>query len=157
METEKDFEELFALFNRYRVRYCIVGAYAVAFHSRPRYTKDLDIFVEPNLRNARRILKALEAFGFGKLALSAEDFSKRNQVIQLGYEPLRIDLLTSIPGVGFEPVWKHRVKGYYGGQSVSFISLADLIKNKRAAKRRQDLADLQLLEQVQAGKRKNRA
>ena len=94
--AEQDFEELLESFNKYGVRYCIVGAYAVAFHARPRYTKDMDILVEPSLENGRKIVEALTAFGVGSLRLQPEDFAVPGKVIQIGYEPLRVDLLTSI-------------------------------------------------------------
>lgn len=146
MKTEKDFEELLKLFNKNKVRYCIVGAYAVAFHARPRYTKDMDIFVEPDADNARRILKSLVAFGFKGLSLKEKDLIQKGNIIQLGYEPVRIDLLTSIDGCDFREVWKNRVTGKYGKNKTFFIGLSDLIKNKKKAARKQDSADISILE-----------
>lgn len=144
--VEKDYEELLRLFNRHRVRYCIVGAFAVAFYAVPRYTKDMDLFVEPNPVNAQKIVKALEEFGFSEVGLKAADFSQKGKTIQLGFEPVRVDLVTAIDGRQFDDVWKRRKKGTYGRQKVYFISLEDLIQNKRASGRAQDQADLKLLQ-----------
>ncbi len=143
--AERDFEELLGLFNRYRVRYCIVGAYAVAFHARPRYTKDMDILVEPSLENGHKIVAALKEFGFGGLKLKPEDFVQPGRFVQLGYEPLRIDLLTSIKGFTFAQVWKHRARGKYGRARASFIGRDELIRNKALSGRRQDQADVEKL------------
>ena len=142
---EKDFKELLRSFNNQGVRYCIVGAFAVGFHAIPRYTKDLDIWVEPTLENGQRICRALEEFGFGSLGISPDDFSKTGRFIQLGYEPVRVDLITSISGLTFDHAWKNRRSGRYGSERVFFISLEDLIKAKRASCRKQDLADLEIL------------
>lgn len=145
MKVEKDYEELLELFNRYKVRYCIVGAYAVAFYERPRYTKDLDILVEPTLENAKRIIKALDAFGFGSLKLTEGDFTKKGNIIQLGYEPVRVDLLTSIKGAPFKKIWETRQVGTYGRRRVFFIGKNELMRNKKLTGRRQDLADIEVL------------
>ena len=143
--AERDFEELLGLFNKHRVRYCIVGAYAVAFHARPRYTKDMDILVEPSIENGRKIVAALNEFGFSSLKLAAEDFARTGRFVQLGYEPIRVDLITSIVGCTFEQVWKHRAKGEYGGRKTFFIGLKQLMRNKTLSARPQDIADLELL------------
>ncbi|MBU0572876.1 MAG: nucleotidyl transferase AbiEii/AbiGii toxin family protein [Candidatus Margulisbacteria bacterium] len=140
--VERDYEELLKLFNKNKVKYCIVGAFALAFYSIPRYTKDIDLLVEPSPANAKKILKALNEFGFGSLKLKVEDFSLTGKVIQLGYEPLRIDLLTSIDGCSFDKVWKHRKKGTYGKVRVNFIGISELKKNKKATGRPQDIIDL---------------
>ena len=145
MRVEKDFEELLGLFNRHKVRYCIVGAFAVALHSRPRYTKDLDILVDPTLENGRRIVKALKDFGFGSLKISERDFAQKGKWIQLGYEPVRADLITSLEGLDFDEVWKGRKRDRYGQHAVNFIGRQELIKAKRLAGRKQDLADLDIL------------
>lgn len=144
--AERDFEELLRLFNKHRVRYCIVGAYAVAFHARPRYTKDMDILVEPSLENGRHIVRALKAFGFGGLRLTPEDFARPGRFVQLGYEPLRVDLLTSIEGFAFAQVWKHRAPGRYGKVRTRFIGREELVRNKALSARRQDQADVELLD-----------
>ncbi|MDD5259200.1 MAG: hypothetical protein PHD29_04490 [bacterium] len=145
MRIEQDYEELLRLFNKNKVKYCIVGAYAVAFYSKPRYTKDIDIVIKPEEENAQRVLKALEEFGFGSLHLKEKDFSQQGQIIQLGYEPVRIDLLTSIKGLDFALIWKRKKQGVYGKQKVYFIGLTDLKKSKKISNRTQDQLDLEIL------------
>lgn len=145
MKAVKDYEELLKYFNKHKVKYCIVGAFALAFHAQPRYTKDMDILIEATLDNGQKIVDALADFGFGSLKLSPEDFSEEKQVIQLGYEPVRVDLLTSIEGVDFAGVWERKVNGKYGEQKAYFIGLKDLTKNKLASARLQDKADLKVL------------
>ncbi len=147
-KSEKDYEDLLRLFNTHRVRYCIVGAFAVGFHALPRYTKDMDILIEPSLSNGERIVRALREFGFGCLKISAADFAHAGRFIQLGYEPVRVDLITSIQGVSFADAWKHRRKGLFGETGTCFIGLDDLIKNKQSAGRKQDMADLDVLKKA---------
>lgn len=144
-KTEKDFEELLRLFNKHTVKYCVVGAFAVAFYAIPRYTKDIDVFVKTSKKNANRILDALNEFGFGTLKLSINDFCQEGRIIQLGYEPVRVDIITSIDGCTFDEVWKNRREGRYGKEKVYFIGLNELIKNKQASKRKQDKVDLEML------------
>ena len=145
MDAPKDYEEFFVLLNKEKIKYLIVGAYAVAYHAQPRFTGDIDIFVEAGRTNAERLLKVVQKFGFGETGLTAADFLKPHQIIQLGYPPLRIDLLTSIDGVSFGTAWKRRVKGKFGRPGVWYISKRDLIRNKRATGRTRDLLDLQLM------------
>ncbi len=140
-----DFEELFAFFNARNVKAVIVGAYALAFHAKPRYTKDIDIFVEATHENVARLLDALADFGFGGVGLIASDFVPAGQVIQLGLPPNRIDLLTVIDGVSFDEAWAGRATGRYGTQPVFYLGREELIRNKRASARAQDLADLETL------------
>jgi Nucleotidyl transferase of unknown function (DUF2204) len=137
-----DFEELFACLNARSVRAVVVGGHALAFHGRPRFTKDLDVFVEPSPANARNLVAALEDFGFGGLGLTLEDFATPGKIVQLGVAPNRIDLLTAIDGVTFEEAWSGRVAGRFGAQMVYYLGRQEFIKNKRAAGRPQDLADL---------------
>ncbi|MEO0205257.1 MAG: hypothetical protein ABIL22_01115 [candidate division WOR-3 bacterium] len=145
MKVEKDYEDLLRLFNRHKVKYCIVGAFAVAFYARPRYTKDIDILIEPSQKNSNKIVKALDDFGFASLDLKPEDFVKEGRVIQLGYEPVRIDLMTSICGCTFDEVWENKKIGKYGNVKVYFIGINQLMKNKRTSDRKQDKIDLALL------------
>ncbi len=145
MKTEKDYEEFLELLNKHDIRYCIIGAFALAFHARPRYTKDMDILVEATTDNAKRLLAALREFGFGSLNLSVEDFSSKGNIIQLGYEPVRIDIITSIKGLEFADVWESRIQGPYGKQTVNFIDRQNLIRSKKLSNRAQDKADLDLL------------
>ena len=145
MKVEKDYEELLRLFNKNKVRYCVVGAFALALHARPRYTKDIDILVEPDTENAGRIIKSLREFGFKSLRLTEKDFSREGKIIQLGYEPVRVDIITSIAGCSFKDVWKNKKISRYGDEKVFFIGKKELIKSKKAAGRKQDKADLDIL------------
>lgn len=145
MEVQPDFRELLALFNDHRVSYMIVGGYALAFHGAPRFTGDLDIFTKPDLENARRIVAALDAFGFASLGLRAADFERPDQVIQLGVSPVRIDLITSITGVSWDEAFAGRIPSTYGDVAVHYIGREQFIVNKRATGRKRDLADLEAL------------
>lgn len=148
MKVEKDYEDLLKLFNKHKVEYLIVGSFAVAFYSMPRYTKDIDILVNPTIDNANKIMISLKEFGFGKTGLTPDEFTKKGQIIQLGYEPVRIDIITSIRGVEFEDAWQNKKNGRYGSQNVYFIGLKDLIKNKILSNRKLDQADLKLLKKI---------
>lgn len=145
MEVQPDFKELLALFNEHRVSYVIVGGYALAFHGVPRYTGDLDIYVNPDRDNAQRIVAALDAFGFASLGLKATDFEQPDQVVQLGFAPVRIDLITSITGVSWDEAVVGRVSSTYGDVPVYYIGREQLVSNKRATGRKRDLADLEAL------------
>lgn len=146
MEVSKDFEEFFASLNNHKVRYLIVGGYAVAIHGRPRYTNDIDVWLEPVLSNGQRALDALKDFGFGNVEISMDDLLDPDKVIQLGYPPLRIDLLTAIANIQFKKAWGRKVIAKYGRQRVYFIGKHDLIVSKKAAGRKRDLSDLDELE-----------
>jgi hypothetical protein len=128
------------------VRYLVIGGYAVALHGHPRYTKDLDIWVERSRENAQALLQALAQFGMGSLGLSEEDFLTPDQVVQIGYPPNRIDILVSISGVEFPECFDRRVEVLLDGVNVYFIDLQHLKQNKKASGRLQDLADLENLE-----------
>jgi hypothetical protein len=145
MNLEDDLREFIELLNALKVRYIIVGAFAVAYHGYPRYTGDIDLFVERSSENAEAILHAIQLFGFAGLGLSSEDFLQENQVIQLGVAPNRIDVLTFLSGVEFDEAWTTRVPGEIGGLSVPIISKELLKQNKAASARPQDIADLEHL------------
>jgi hypothetical protein len=138
----KDFREFVALLNAAEVRYLVVGGYAVAVHGYPRYTKDLDIWIESSPLNADRLLRALHQFGFGTLDIDADDFLQKDQIIQLGYPPNRIDLLTSLEGLSFDDCYRDKMTVSIENLEIDFIDLANLKKNKAATGRAQDLADL---------------
>jgi hypothetical protein len=142
----QDFKEFIQSLNDHSVRYLVVGGYAVALHGHPRYTKDLDVWIEMSAENAARVVKALEQFGFGSLGLKDEDFLVADQVVQLGQPPNRIDLLAAASGVNFETCYRSRLSVEVDGVPVAFIDLENLRKNKQASGRLQDLADLENLE-----------
>ena len=147
MEISKDFREFLKLLNKNNVKYLIVGGYALAFHGYPRYTKDIDIWVLVNHDNAENIIKALSDFGFSALKLKKDDFLNPGYVIQLGYPPHRIDILTSVTGLNFEDCYLTKIEVDIDGLKVSFIYLENFKRNKKAVGRFQDLADLENLEE----------
>ncbi len=140
-----DFKEFAALLNSNGVEYLVVGGYALAAYGHPRYTGDLAFWVGNDATNADRVLAALAQFGFGSLGIRKEDLTAVNQVIQLGYPPGRIDLLTSIDGVDFAESYRRRMVVPVDGVELSFISLDDFKTNKKAVGRHKDLADLEVL------------
>ena len=139
---EKDFLDFIQLLNIHNVEYMIVGAHALAFHGRPRYTGDLDIWIKPSANNAKKMIAVLKDFGFGSLNFKEEDFLKENYVTQLGYPPLRVDILNDISGVNFDEAYLKRTIGEYESLLIPFISIDDFIKNKEATGRIKDAADI---------------
>jgi hypothetical protein len=146
MSLNPDFRDLFAALNAAQARYLLVGGYALAFHGRPRFTKDLDIWVEPSHENAAKVFSALESFGAPLEKLSVQDLSRRGLIFQIGIAPNRIDVLTSIDGVDFESAWAVREETRYGPTPVPVLSRQHLLANKRATGRPQDLLDAEELE-----------
>jgi hypothetical protein len=145
MEVQQDFRDVLALFNAHKVDYIIVSAHALAYHGAPRYTGDMDILVRPDSENAKRILSALDEFGFGSLGLKVEDFTVPDKVVQLGVAPVRLDLVTSLTGVSWEDVAAGRVGASYGNLKVYYIGKKEFILNKRALGRKKDIADLEAI------------
>jgi hypothetical protein len=142
----QDFRDLLAEFNARGVEYLIVGAHALAAHGQVRATKDLDVWVRPAAGNASRVLAALAAFGAPLQELTAADLTTPGTIFQIGVEPIRIDVITSIDGVVFEDAWAARIQAPFADQVVSVLSRKDLIRNKLAAGREQDLVDVKWLE-----------
>lgn len=145
MLVNPDFSDLFSALNAAKARYLLVGGYAFSFHAEPRYTKDLDIWVDPTEENADAVWRALAAFGAPMSEISREDLATAGMVFQLGVPPNRIDTVTSIDGVSFADAWEGRVETLYADQPIHVIGKAALIQNKRAAGRRQDLIDVERL------------
>jgi len=154
MELSKDALEFIRLLNQKKVEYLIVGGWAVAIHGKPRYTKDIDIFISRSPQNAEAILVLLKEFGFESLDLNRDDFMTPHRIVQLGVEPNRIDLLTSISAVDFDEAYKNKVLVECDGEMLNFINVDDLIKNKKATGRDQDLIDIKVIES-KANKRKS--
>ena len=145
MPLSKDLREFVELLNANKVEYLVVGAFALAFYGVPRYTADLDLLVRPTVENGKRILHALTQFGFGSLALTIDDFSGGDKIIQLGVSPNRIDLLTSISGLTFDETWSSRETADLDGVPVAFIGKSALIRNKTKTGRPRDIADVEEL------------
>lgn len=142
MNLNRDFQEFVELFVTHEVEFLVVGGYALAAHGHPRYTKDLDVWVWVGPENARRVLAAVEEFGFGGLGLTVEDFQATDSMIQLGHEPQRIDILTYASGLDFREAYGNRVYVTIGDVKVPFLSPKDLRTNKLAAGRPRDIADV---------------
>jgi hypothetical protein len=143
----QDFKDLLSAFNDAGVDFLVVGAHALAAHGHIRATKDLDVWVRPDLANAHRVMLALDAFGAPTHALRANEFATPGITFQIGVEPVRIDIITDIDGVSFETAWPNRVSADYGDVKVFILSREDFITNKRASGRPQDIADIAALEQ----------
>jgi hypothetical protein len=140
-----DFTDLLSALSDADARFLIVGAYAVTFHSQPRSTGVLDLWVDPSPENAQRVWLALREFGAPLAGLAVEDFSSPGVVYQIGMPPRRIDLLTSLTGLTFDHAWEARVQGRFGDLECAYLGIADLRTNKRAVGRPRDLADLEAL------------
>ena len=142
----RDFKEFVELLIKNKAEYLIVGGYAVAIHGYPRYTGDLDIWLNPTPENAKSIVKTVNEFGFSSFDLTESDFTKPGNVIQLGYPPLRIDLLTELDGVSFNECFINRKEVEMENLIVNFIGYEDLLKNKRESGRLRDMDDIENLQ-----------
>lgn len=148
MVLNKDFREFIELLNKHKVKYLVIGGYAVNFFGYPRYTKDIDFWIWLTKENIRKLLQAIKDFGFGSLDLSIKDFSNPKNIIQLGYEPYRIDLLVDVTGLNFENCFKRKVEKILDKTKINFLNLDDLIDAKKKAGRLQDLADAEQLDKI---------
>ena len=155
-KLQADLREFIVLLNSHNVEYLLVGGHAVAFHGHPRFTGDIDFFIRTTPHNVQRVLDVLTEFGFGGLGISGHDLLEPGHVVQLGQPPNRIDILTSISGVDFDSAWEARVQTTMGDQPVPLIGWSELVRNKRAAGRKKDLADLEKLLAVAKRKRRHR-
>ncbi len=155
----RDYEEFIAALNDHGVRYLIIGAHAVAFHARPRATKDLDILLDPAPSNARRALAAVRIFFGGvDLGYTIEDLRDPRWIIQLGVAPVRIDLMSDLPGCpDFAAAWSNRRESRFGAVAAHFLGLEDLIRAKQATGRLQDQADVRVLRRAQGAGRGRRS
>lgn len=146
----QDFLDLLSAFNAAEVRYLVVGAYAVGVHGHPRATKDLDVWIEASVENAARIMNALATFGAPMENLEARDFERPGTGFMMGIPPRRIDVLTQIDGVQFDQVEPRAIEASFDGVPTKVIGLEDLLTNKRASGRLQDLADVRALERLRS-------
>jgi Nucleotidyl transferase of unknown function (DUF2204) len=147
MNIHPDFEELLRLLEEHAIEYMIVGGYAVAYHGFPRFTKDIDLFFRLTKENAIRLREALVAFGFREEDLPVEAFTTTGNVLTFGTVPTRVDLMNEIDGVTYDEACPNAVRGKYGNVEVTFIGLADLLKNKKSTPRTKDKGDAEELEQ----------
>jgi hypothetical protein len=145
MLTSPDFKELLSLLEKHKVRYLVVGGYAVMKYTEPRFTRDLDLWVSTDEKNSKAVFAALKEFGAPLKDLTPRDFSEKGYFYQMGNPPFRLDIMMSIPGVEFESAWGGREEVRLGEFRIPFISKADLIKAKEASGRTQDLMDAEKL------------
>jgi hypothetical protein len=145
MKLHPDFADFISALNTAKVDYVIVGAYALAYYGIPRATGDIDFWIRPTPKNAGRLLAALQKFGFGELDIKEDDLLS-GKIVQLGYPPVRIDLLSKLTGLTTAEIWRSRQKGKLGEHDVFFLGQDGYIKNKKATGRTRDLADVELLE-----------
>jgi hypothetical protein len=145
MELNPDFREFIELLNSNKVEYLVVGGYAVGFHGHPRYTGDIDFWIAISKENALKVIMVLNEFGFGHLSIQIEDLMNDDLIIQLGYEPNRIDILTSVTGLNFDECFKQRIIANFDEFFVNFIDIRNLRKNKASTGRAKDLGDLENL------------
>jgi hypothetical protein len=145
----QDFKDLLSAFNAAEVEFLVVGAHALAAHGHVRATKDLDVWIRASPPNAERVMAALGSFGAPVDRVTAADFSAPGITFQIGVDPVRIDIITTIDGLSFDAAWENRVAANYGGEPAFILSRSDLIANKRASGRPQDLADVAALERAE--------
>jgi len=153
MELDKNFKEFIKLLNEHKVKYLIVGGYAVNFHGYPRYTRDIDFWLWLSDSNLKNLISALKDFGFGSLNLKIEELKDPTNIIQLGHEPHRIDLLMDVDGVDFDDCFERKTMAELDDIKINFLSLQDLITAKKAMGRLQDLADAEQLEKIKKFKK----
>jgi len=151
MEIHPDFRDLLAEFAEERVEFLVIGGYAVAHHDRPRYTKDIDLWIGPAAPNIEAACRALDAFGAPEHVIQAFQQARDDEIVWLGAPPLRVDFLKDVAGVRFDEAWPRRVLVEWGGVEFPVIGLDDLIAAKKAAGRERDLLDVQNLERVKSG------
>jgi hypothetical protein len=145
MELSQDFKEFVQLLNAHKVEYLVVGGYAVAYHGFPRSTGDIDFWIKPYSENIESLLKALFDFGFGSVDIEKSDFLDKDQVVQLGFPPNRIDIMTSVSGLEFDKCWQERTIVDFEEEKINFISLHHLRINKEKTGRDKDKIDLKNL------------
>lgn len=146
MPANPDFKDLFKLLKDEAVEYLLVGAHAVIFYAEPRYTKDLDIWVNPTPKNARRVWNALRKFGAPLNDITLKDFTDSDVIYQIGVAPNRIDIIMAVTGLEFEDAFNRKVISSYDGVEINIVGKSDLIKAKKASNRTQDILDLERLE-----------
>ena len=147
MDYFSDYKDMLQLFNKYNVKYLVVGAYAMGNYGYSRHTLDIDLWIEKSVENAQNIKKAFEDFPV-PYEVTVEDLNTENLVLQIGIDPMRIDILTDIDGVDFEEAWNNRTNNSLFGEEIHFISIHDLIKNKSATSRTKDKYDVLELKRI---------
>ena len=145
MDLAPDFDAFIDSLIAHGAEFVVVGAYALAFHGAPRFTGDLDILIQPTIENAARVLSAIRTFGFPVGELQSTDLADPRRMLEMGVPPVQIHLMSAISGVTWDEVWANRDIGPCGRHQVSFVGRETLVRNKRAAGRPKDLADIDAL------------
>jgi len=156
----QDHKDLLSAFDAHGVRYLIVGGYAVIYHAQPRFTKDVDLFIQADPKNAKAVYDALAVFGASLEGINPGDFANRGNFFRFGHDPHGFDILPDLPGIDFESAWERRVEGEIdseSGQTAYFISAKDLIASKLAAGRPQDLADASAIQKAIEAKKNQKS
>ena len=146
MPTPSDYKDLLKILNRHRVKYLIVGAYAVIYYTEPRYTKDIDIWVEPEMKNAKKVYAALKEFGAPLKDIKPEDFINKTEIYQMGVAPVRVDIIMGIAGMEFPKAWARRKMADFDGVRANIIGISELIESKKKARRLVDHIDIESLQ-----------
>ena len=145
MNAYSDYEDLFKILNAYRIKYLLVGAYAVMHYTQPRFTKDIDIWVIPEFNDVQKIYEALKKFGAPLRGISPDDFNDKHMILQIGVVPVRIDIMLDLPGISAQAAWRNKKRIRYGKTPVFVLGQKDLITVKKRAGRPQDKIDLKNL------------
>ncbi len=145
MDISSDYKDLFKTLNRHKVKYLLIGAYAVAFYAEPRYTKVVDIWVSNDTTNIKRLYKALIDFGAPLKGVSAADFANKKMIYQIGVAPVRIDIHMGVSGIKFENAWQNRKRTFYGGIAINILGIKELIHSKKETGREHDISDVKKL------------
>jgi len=149
----KDFQDILRAFDAHKVKYLVVGGFAFGVHSEPRTTKDIDLWIRTDPENAKAVFDALAEFGAPIAGMTPQDFMD-GTVFQMGQTPNRIDILQQISGLAFDTAWEHRLEGFIDEHTPALvISRDDLIRNKLASGRDQDLLDVKKLRAVEQATR----
>ena len=147
MNVISDYEELFKILNAEKIKYLVIGAYAVMYYSQPRYTKDIDVWVIPELNDVNKIYAAFKKFGAPLRGIKPKDFKDKAMILQIGIAPVRIDILLGVSGVSVQKAWKNKKRIRYGETPVYILAKNDLIATKKKAGRPQDQIDLENLKE----------
>src|ERR1700735_2814774 len=152
MTLDKDFEDFVFLLNKHSIDYMVIGGYALAFHGKPRHTGDLDIWIDISEDNAQKMVKVISDFGMASLRIAPEDFLQKGGITQIGYPPLRIDILNEIDGVEFSEAYANMLIIDIDELKVNYIGLNDLKKNKQESGRKKEITDFSALKKLKKGK-----
>ncbi len=148
MKLNQDYKDILRIFNDCKVEYLIIGAYAVIFYATPRFTRDLDLCINPTISNAKKVYKALKHFGAPLKNVSLKDFSTEGLIFQIGIDPIRIDIIMGLPGIKFSSLWKNKTESKFDDIKVNIIDIKSLIKIKKSLKRNKDLCDIEDLTKI---------